>query len=58
MTLAMVDIDDFKATNDEHGHLVGDEALQLVSEALLRAVREQDAASVWEARSSRSCSVE
>jgi diguanylate cyclase (GGDEF)-like protein len=42
LTLAMVDIDGFKAINDEHGHPVGDEALRLVTEALRRAVRDDD----------------
>jgi uncharacterized protein (TIGR02265 family) len=42
LTLAMVDIDDFKRINDAHGHPVGDEALRLVAEALRRNVREHD----------------
>ena len=42
-TLASIDIDDFKAVNDKHGHPVGDEALRLVADALLRSVRDHDA---------------
>jgi uncharacterized protein (TIGR02265 family) len=42
LTLAMVDIDDFKRINDTHGHPVGDEALRLVADALRRHVREHD----------------
>ncbi|HMJ96096.1 MAG TPA: diguanylate cyclase [Thermoleophilaceae bacterium] len=42
ITLAMVDIDDFKAINDKHGHPVGDEALRLVATELQRAVRDDD----------------
>jgi hypothetical protein len=43
VTLALIDIDDFKQSNDDHGgHPVGDEALKSVANALRATVRDPD----------------
>lgn len=41
--VVLVDLDGFKAVNDKHGHLFGDEVLKRVAEAMQRAVRREDA---------------
>ncbi|MAY48225.1 Stalked cell differentiation-controlling protein [Marinibacterium anthonyi] len=40
--LVMIDVDHFKAFNDTHGHLAGDDALRQVAAALSGAVRPTD----------------
>jgi diguanylate cyclase (GGDEF)-like protein/putative nucleotidyltransferase with HDIG domain len=39
LSVLMIDLDDFKAINDGHGHLRGDAALQAVARALQESVR-------------------
>ena len=43
-SLVMLDVDDFKAVNDIHGHVAGDEALTLTSSVIRASVREIDVA--------------
>lgn len=38
----MMDIDHFKAFNDEHGHLYGDQALKMVTSRISRTLRRSD----------------
>ena len=42
LSIAMIDIDHFKAVNDEHGHAAGDRVLAAVANALRRHLRAED----------------
>jgi diguanylate cyclase (GGDEF)-like protein len=42
LSVAIVDLDDFKQVNEEHGHQVGDEVLRAVGRALRHSVRTYD----------------
>lgn len=47
VTVAMLDLDDFKLINDTHGHEEGDRVLREVGKLLLRYFRERILLSVW-----------
>ncbi len=42
LSLVLIDLDDFKQVNEEHGHLAGDEVLRRVGNALRSTVRPYD----------------
>ena len=42
LALIMIDLDHFKAINDTYGHVVGDQALQLVAGLLQKLMRDSD----------------
>jgi diguanylate cyclase (GGDEF)-like protein len=44
LALVILDLDDFKAVNDRHGHLIGDEVLRRVGHALRSTTRPYDLA--------------
>lgn len=45
--LLMIDLDDFKAVNDSHGHIYGDKTLRRVAQLLRKATRTSDVAGRW-----------
>ena len=45
--LVVLDLDGFKAVNDEHGHVVGDEVLMAVAARLRSLVRQEDLVCRW-----------
>lgn len=42
--LALIDVDNFKHTNDQHGHIIGDDILLMVAERLRQSIRAGDLA--------------
>ena len=44
LSLILIDVDNFKAINDRHGHLAGDDLLRRVASAIQRRLRSSDVA--------------
>ena len=45
--ILFVDVDDFKAFNDAHGHAFGDTILRTVAQSMAASIRESDLAARW-----------
>lgn len=47
LAVLLLDLDLFKAVNDQHGHTTGDQALQLLAKILRHAIRADEMAARW-----------
>jgi diguanylate cyclase (GGDEF)-like protein len=47
LTVAVLDLDHFKAFNDQHGHLAGDQQLKAVASSWSGALRSSDVLARW-----------
>ena len=47
VSMMLIDLDHFKAINDEHGHLHGDDVLKRTADTLRRVLRDADAPCRW-----------
>jgi diguanylate cyclase len=47
LSLAMIDIDNFKDINDFYGHLEGDNAIKYIADVLKQSIRKTDAVIRW-----------
>jgi diguanylate cyclase (GGDEF)-like protein len=47
LCLILIDIDYFKAVNDQHGHVVGDLVLQEIASIVCSTIRDMDVAARW-----------
>ncbi len=47
LTLLMIDLDNYKAINDTHGHLIGDSVIKAVGERMADTLRGSDLVSRW-----------